>query len=272
MPSIRCSCCTHGLMLAGLLLAAQAVAAPREGQDTPAAQPQLDAQVTLNNLRALAEWRLRAVARMLSMIANAPEAQTGEWEPMRGLLLSMGDTGILANAIWLVRPDGSYYTVEKGLTGSSLADRPYFPALMNGRSVMGTLVISRSTGKRSVIIAEPIKKESRVIGGVGVSYSVDALSKEIDEAMGLPAGVVFYALDPAGQAALHRDPSLMFAYPSDLGEESLRSAVATMRSKDTGTVDYVFRGTQKRVLFQKSKTLGWIFALGFSEPVAKPIR
>jgi hypothetical protein len=48
----------------------------------------------------------------------------------------------------------------------NLFDRPYFPSLMAGQSVLGTLVISRSTGKRSVIIAEPVRVASLVIGAV----------------------------------------------------------------------------------------------------------
>ena len=233
---------------------------------------QVDAQIALHSLRALTEWRLRDVAGMLSLIAGTPQAKTGDWDTMKGLLASLGDTGILANAIWFVMPDGYYYTVEAGFTGLNLTDRPYFPGLMAGQSVLGTLVISRSTGKRSVIIAEPILNGTQVIGGVGVSYSVDRLSQEIDEQMQLPAATVFYALDLNGQSALHRDPTLMFEYPSDMGSPSLSSAVVEMLSKDSGTVEYVFRDMHKVVLFERSSVLGWVFALGFSEPAIPNMR
>jgi hypothetical protein len=143
---------------------------------------------------------------------------------------------------------------------------------MAGQSTLGTLVISRSTGKRSVIIAEPVFNGNRIIGGIGVSYSVELLSSEIDKQMQLPAQVVFYALDLNGQAALHRDPSLMFAYPSDLGDDSLRAAVAEMLSKPRGTVTYVFRDMRKTVFFMKSSVLDWVFALGFGEPVNQEMR
>ena len=228
---------------------------------------QVDAHVALHSLRALTESRLGDVARMLRLLASTDQVKSGDWNTMEGILKSFGDTGILANAIWFVRPDGYYYTVEKGYTGLSLSDRSYFPGLMAGQSVLGTLVVSRSTGKRSVIIAEPVMGSQGLVGGVGVSYSVEQLSLEIDEQMGLPAGAVFYALDSSGQAALHRDPTLMFAYPSDMGEASLRAAVTEMLSKESGTVIYVFRNTRKTVLFERSSTLGWVFALGFSQPV-----
>jgi hypothetical protein len=138
--------------------------------------------------------------------------------------------------------------------------------------VLGTLVISRSTGKRSVIVAEPVRITDQVIGAVGVSYSVDQLSLEIDQTMQLPGGTAFYALDMNGQTALHRDPALMFEYPSDMGSDTLRSAVARMLSETSGTVEYVFRDTHKTVLFERSSILGWVFAVGFSEPVTADLR
>ena len=233
---------------------------------------QMDARIALHGIRALAEWRLRDVASMLSLIANTEQAKSGVWDNMIRLLQSLAATGIPANAIWFVRPDGFYYTVEKGYTGLNLFDRPYFPGLMAGQSVLGTLVISRSTGKRSVIIAEPVRVANLVIGGIGVSYSVDQLSREIDQTMQLPPAAVFYALDMNGRTALHRDATLMFEYPSDMGSDSLTAAVAQMLSEASGTVEYIFRGMHKTVLFEQSSVLGWVFALGFSEPANADMR
>ena len=233
---------------------------------------QVDARIALAGIRSLAEWRLRDVASTLRLIADLQQVKTGVWEHMAEVLQSLDATGIPANAIWFVRPDGFYYTVESGFTGLDLSDRPYFPDLMAGRSVLGTLVISRSTGRRSVIVAEPVRVADQVIGAVGVSYSVDQLSLEIDETLRLPGGAVFYALDPDGQTALHRDAALMFEYPSDMGSDTLRSAVARMLSETSGTVEYVFRDTRKIVLFERSLVLGWVFAVGFSQPGTADLR
>lgn len=228
---------------------------------------QVDARIALHGIRALAEWRLRDVASELSLIAATDAAKSGAWDTMKGLLQALAATNIPANAIWFVRPDGFYYTVELGFTGLNLSDRPYFPGLMAGQTVLGTLVISRSTNKRSVIVAQPVRVGSQVIGAVGVSYSVDQLSEEIDQTMQLPAAAIFYALDGTGQTALHRNPSLMFEYPSDMGSESLKAAVTQMLSQQSGTVEYNFQNMHKTVLFERSSVLGWVFAVGFSTPV-----
>jgi ketosteroid isomerase-like protein len=230
------------------------------------APPQVDARVGLHAIRAIAEWRLGDVGRMLSAIVESEEVKSANWESMVGLLGRLAIADTQANAIWFVRPDGFYYSVELGFTNLSLAARSYFPGLMAGQSVLGTLVISLSTGKRSVIIAEPVRVSGQVIGGVGVSYSVDRLSVEMDDDMQLPPAAVFYALDMAGQTALHRDPALMFEYPSDMGSPTLSAAVAKMLSEPSGTVEYVFRDMRKIVFFEKASLLDWVFALGFSMP------
>jgi uncharacterized protein (TIGR02246 family) len=228
---------------------------------------QVDAQVALHSLRGLVELRLRDVAGALKLLASTEQVKSGDWKTMKPLLARLGNTGVLANAIWFVQPDGYYFTVENDYTGLNLSGRPYFPALIAGQSVLGNLVISLSTRKRSVIIAEAVfNRIQQVIGGIGISYPVDQLSQEIDSQMQLPAQIVFYALDLNGQTALHRDPALMFEYPSDMGSPSLRSAVEEMLTKQSGTVTYVFRDMRKTVFFERSSILGWVFALGFSEP------
>jgi uncharacterized protein (TIGR02246 family) len=234
--------------------------------NSDATPQQVDARVALHGIRALAEWRLRDVGGALSVIAATDAAKSGVWDNMKGLLQALGATNIPANAIWFVRPDGFYYSVELGFTNLNLSDRSYFPGLMAGQSVLGTLVISRSTGKRSVIVAQPVRNGSQVIGAVGVSYSVDQLSQEIDQTMQLPAATVFYALDGSGQTALHRSPTLMCEYPSDMGSDSLKAAVTQMLSQPSGTVEYVFQNMRKTVLFERSAALGWVFAVGFSAP------
>ena len=234
--------------------------------------PQVDARVALHAIRSIAEWRLGDVSRALSVIVETQEVKSAIWENMVGIVGRLAAVNPQANAIWFVRPDGYYYSVGIGFTNLSLAERSYFPGLMAGQSVLGSLVISLSTGKRSVIIAEPVRFADQVIGGVGVSYSIDHLSLEIDEAMQLPPAVVFYALDMNGQTALHRDPALMFEYPSDMGSPTLSSAVAKMLSEPSGTVEYIFRDTHKTVFFEKSSVLDWVFALGFSEPANSSMR
>ena len=85
---------------------------------------------------------------------------------------------------------------DKGaMTAENLRDRAYFPALMAGHEVAAELVVSKSTGKRSAIVAVPVRADGRVVGALGVSIAMEKVAARIKDGLGLPGQVMFYALD-----------------------------------------------------------------------------
>jgi methyl-accepting chemotaxis protein len=226
----------------------------------------LDARVALHAYRAAVEARLEGVLAVTRVLATTEEARSGEWPRMRGPLTVLAANAKEHAAVWFARPDGSYFTVDKGPTGDTLRDRAYFPALLAGRDVVGALVVSKSTGKRSLIVASPVLVDGTVVGAVGVSIDAAKLAASLDEAIRFPADVVFYALDEQGQTALHRAGDLIFVFPSDVGSPTLGDAVKTMLSRPEGVVHYQYGGSEKTALFQRSQLNGWVFVLGKSHP------
>lgn len=221
----------------------------------------VDGRVALNAYRGLVEEHLTGILNALKALAATADAQSGGWERIRPALQALGAELTTDAAVWLALPDGSYRTAENGLSDQNLKDRDYFPGLMAGRDVVGTLVVSKSTGHRSIIVATPVTKGGAVIAALGVSVRARFVSELVKKRTGLPEGVIFYALDAAGRTAIHEDAALMFQYPSDLGDDSLKAAVATILSSDEGSVDYQFRGRPRTALFCRSALTGWHFVL-----------
>jgi hypothetical protein len=219
-------------------------------------------RLLLNSFAALGEGHIEKVLRGLELIAATDEARSGEWEQMRGLLAEFKGSGIKAATVWFMLPDGSYYTVEEGLTGLNLSDRVYFPRLMAGGEITGDLVLSKSTGRRSAIVAVPVREKGKIIGALGTSLSVGEISRMIDEKMGLPENMIFYALDQEGQAALHRASALLFSYPSDVGSKNLTKTWRyKMLAEPEGVMTYDFYG-ERTVVFKKFPLTGWVFVIG----------
>jgi hypothetical protein len=223
-------------------------------------------EVPLARFQSLVESRLEGTGELLRLLAASPEVRSGQWAKVSSRLRALEELRPEASAIWFARPDGAYWTLAQGATGHSLRDRPYFPRLLGGSGVAGALVISRSSGARSIIVAEPVREAGKLVGALGVSLSAEKLSRWVEERLGLTEGLVFYGLDPNGQTAVHRDPSLMFEYPSDIGSPSLRAAVRQMQAAPSGVVRCEFRGVSKSVQFARSASLGWVFAVGRNEP------
>jgi len=229
------------------------------------AQPPVgkDAQSLLSAFMSYTDLRMKSVQQSLEVLAATSEVKSGQWETMKGLVeLYQKLDGKLV--VWYVLPDGRYYTADKGLMDVKLSDRSYFPDLMAGKKIAGSLVVSKSTGQRSAVTAIPIEQGGKVVGGIGVSLFLDKLADDVNSVLGLRPELAFFALAPGGRTTLHRNTDRHFLDPRELGSETLKKAVNEMLSKDAGEVTYFFDNVDKEVIYRTSPLTGWKFAITFS--------
>jgi hypothetical protein len=202
---------------------------------------------------------------IIKALARLPQVQSGNWEGMKMTLTafqqSWGDAGLY----WFALPDGRYYTVEKGLTDQNLKDRPYFAELLAGNTVVGALVVSKSTGKKSTVTAIPIfDNRKQMIGAMGATLFIEKLDQTLASAMSLPDGTVFYAFGKDGITVLHQNLDMVFDNPLTKDSPSLKAAAEKMLSADSGEVEYEFNLFKKRVRYMTSSLTGWRFAVGMN--------
>jgi len=221
----------------------------------------IDGRVGVSAAIALADGHIQSMVRSLQLLAVTEEVGSGNWERMRGLLTKFKEHQIPA-VVFYALPDGSYYTVEKGRTDQNIKDRAYFPRVMAGGVAIGDLVVSRSTGKKVMVAAVPVKSGGKVIGVLGVSVHLDKLSELLARELQLPPNIVLYAIDgKQGTTALHSVTRLIFEDPARQKSETLSRAVKEMLSKEEGIVTYEFEGKRKKAYFKTSPLTGWRFAL-----------
>ncbi len=254
-------------LLAGLalVLAGPATAAAQDPvMRRPDCSVTVDGTVALAALMSLADGHLLRMAGFLEVLASG-EARTADWPGFRGRLAGIGRHNVAA-VLWFARPDGRYWTTAGGGEAGDLSDRPYFPRLMAGEAVTGSLVVSRSTGRSVAIVAVPVRGEDgRVLGALGASIHLDSLSLQLSREMQLPDDVVFYAIDSVPIGALNRDPGLIFTEPLELGPDLAR-AIRGMLVQEEGVVTYRFRNSVRTVRYRKSPVTGWWYALGVMRP------
>ncbi len=234
------------------------------------AQPPLEAEAQglLSAFVAYTDLRMSSVQQSLEILASASETRSLKWEKMKPLLSGyQKSTGGLI--IWFVRPDGAYYTVDRGLMDVTLTDRSYFPALMSGQKIMGALVVSKSTGQRSAVIAVPMMKGRKVTGAIGASLFLDKLSEQVGAALALGADATYFALAPDARTTLHKTMDRHFLDPRELGSESLRKAANEMLSNSAGETTYEFDNVMKKAIYRTSPLTQWKFAIAFTDAVQK---
>jgi hypothetical protein len=222
----------------------------------------VDEKVALSALVSLIDGHIQKVADCLALTAMTDEAKSGDWNKMKGLLDEVTKVNI-PSVVWFTRPDGSYYTTEKGfIANQNLKDRDYFPIVMSGKPVIGSLVFSKSTGKKSLIVTIPVMKKEKIVGAVGASIFLEQFSDLVVKEMNLPDDIVFYALDKDAQTVIHRDTFRVFQHPTQLGNETLAIAITQIMSQPEGSVNYVFQGTNRVAYFHMSPLTGWRIVLG----------
>ncbi|MEN6541842.1 cache domain-containing protein [Parvibaculum sp.] len=225
-----------------------------------------DGRMALGAYRALAEDHLAGILAAERALAATSDARSADWARIKPALSSLAKGITTEAAVWYALPDGRYYTADGDLSKESLKDRTYFPDLLAGKAVEGVLVISKSTGHRSIIVAAPVTKDGKIVGAVGVSVRARLLASMIVQKARMPDNFIFYALDGEGRTAIHKDPDRMFEHPADIGDPSLRAAVNTILKTPRGVVAYEFRGKRRKALFETSEISGWHFILARSEP------
>ena len=230
------------------------------------AQPAIDAdaQSLLSAFVSYTDLRMSAVQRSLEILASTGEAKSAKWQKMKPLLsgYEKSDGGLI---VWFVRPDGTYYTVDKGLMDVKLSDRSYFPKLMSGQKIIGDLVVSKATGQRSAVFAVPMKEGGKVIGAIGASLFLDRLSDQLGSALALRADASFFSMAPNGLTTLHKVTDRHFLDPRELGSETLKKAANEMLSNPAGETTYEFDNATKRAIYRTSPMTQWKFAITFSD-------
>jgi hypothetical protein len=242
------------------LLFISAVAAGCRSAPTAASGGCFEARRALGELVALVDGKFTGAVGALEAVAASDEARSLDFERVKPLLAAVqrrfGPGGGL-----LGRADGTYFTVDKGRADQSIADRGYFTQAMSGRVSVGELIVSRTSGQASAVVAAPVVKDGRPIGIVGCVVFLEPLRQETARALDLPADHAFFALDTAGRVALHSDAERLLEEPMKLGSPALAEAVRTMLETESGSVSYVFPDVPRTAVYRTSPLTGWKLAI-----------
>ena len=196
-------------------------------------EEKIDSEMSVSAAVALTEAHVEGLVTSMQVMALTDEVKSADWDTMEPLLAEFEDNSIPLVA-WFVLPNASYYTVDAGLASGNLSDREYFPKVMDGETVIGDLIVSKSTGRESVVATVPVKDGNEVIGALGVSIYLNELSQSIATDLGLSDNMAFYAVNADGVIALHTDVDMI------MGNSSEQSALANSKSATSSLLGWTF--------------------------------
>lgn len=249
--------------LTAALLGALVLAAPPaiRAQEAPASI-QVDARIALASLESLCDSHLANILDGLEALSATRKARSADWTEIEGPLRRFQSVLELPAVVWFSTASGTYWTVDGGRQSATIADRPYFARLVRGQNVVGDLVVSRSTGKPVAVVAVPVLDANRkLLGVLGASVRLDALSALIKREMDVGSGEIFFSVDGSGVVGIAANSAFILRDVKGISPE-VHLAFAKILTTDSGTVTYLLHGEQRAVIYRKSPFTGWRYAFG----------
>ena len=224
------------------------------------------AEATQNLQRAVPKTTLNAASNYLDsvlmntlasleLIASTPEAKNGDWKGIKRYLKQL--KAVMPGVYFYVLPDGNYYSVALDYTNLNLSNRGYFKSLFSGNPVMGFPIYSRSSGKKSTLMAAPIiTKDGKVTGALGASLFLDELHDKLNREFALPDEYTWFVLNSEGTMMLDNDSDFIFMNALKQGSESLHDAVSEALKMESGPMQYKL-DSLRHGYYQKLPNMEW---------------
>lgn len=198
------------------------------------------------------ETNLHHLRITLDVLSKTQEVKSGDWESMRNLIeeLQVQDESTL---YWFSKPDGNYYTAEKGLTGFNLQDRDYFQQLQREESVYGELITGFTSLKKSIVVAQPVYQGDKLVGYLGGSKFTDALMAYLEAMAQNGVDRSFYVITPEGEEIIKYNINDKVA--DNLNKLMLETGFGLYPMSESSPLEYQY-------MFGPSPETGWLYAVG----------
>ena len=190
----------------------------------------------------------------LEQVAAKPAAQAGDWAGIKEQLAKL--EAARPGTYFYVLPDGNYYSLALDYTNLNLSDRGYFQGLFAGKPVKGFPIYSRSSGKKSALVAAPVMVDGKVAGAIGASIYLDDLHTALNRTFALPPDYTWFVVDAEGNTMLDRDSDFIFMNALSQGGPSLQEGVLQALETESGSLQYESGGV-RHAWYQKLPNMNW---------------
>jgi len=226
----------------------------------------IDATSAAHALASYLDAEQQDIQNQLALMAQTPAAQAGDWDSIKPLFenLSRQHPG----GWFFIRPDGSYFSLEQGLTKLNLSDRPYFQPLFAGQTISGFPILSRSTGRKSAFFAAPVKVDGNIAGAIAGSVFLDEWYKRIEASVPVPSNFFWRVVNSDGVLVMDAQTHFVLENATDRGSPSRRSAMEMIKSLGDGVTSYEDAGVVREVAFRRLSGVPWTLMLERVEPEA----
>ena len=141
-------------------------------------------------------------------------------------------------------------------TMKSRADRDYYKKAMAGESYISQMLISKTTGLATVVVATPVFGRSGVpVGVLTVSLQTSAITDEMSKFVLGKTGYI-WVVDRDGLVVLHKDKDLMLK-ENITQIKGMEVFTAKALSGASGFDSYIYEGARKSGAYATAESIDW---------------
>ena len=223
-------------------------------------------QQAIGSAMVVGDW-LEAHKMELKMLASNPVFSSGSHEAVLPILIAAKNNNKEYDAVVFADQNGD--SVNDTGFRVNVVDRPYFKPAMNGQIFITDPIVSKATGRLTIVIAIPVKTGDKVTGVLLGPVSVEALTQRV---LGMKFGQTgfAYVVQKDGLMIIHPDSNIaMKLNPltetnADSGRKSMTGRMVT---GETGTAIMPVEGTERYFAFAPVPGVAW--SLGITAPAAE---
>ena len=170
---------------------------------------------------------------------------------MENPLIQTVENATMISQIYVMNRAGMQIYKTSGKLGDR-SDRAYFKQAIAGKTNFSDVIISGSTGMPIVVLATPIERNGQIIGVIGASIDLSALS-ELSTAVQTGETGYGFIVEGSGKLIAHPNQDLI----TDMTDVSDLEPVANAIKGDTGISEYVYNDEAKLAAYTYLPKTRW---------------
>lgn len=229
----------------------------------------MDTEVEITNVaqfngEAIGKW-FEPRKTELAAIGRSPAIRNGNPEAIVAYLAAeVKNINLYENILW-VPANGVYYSADG--TRNNIADRGYFKQAMNGETVISDPVISKFTGKSTVVLATPVIADGKAVGVICGAIPITAVEELV---LGIKVAKTGYAYVIRGDGLTIIHPNNNFVNQvNQLTDQSGSPAMKVIAEKavkgEKGLGIYEHNGVKKYLAYAPIPGTNW--SIGVTAPI-----
>ncbi|SDF16311.1 methyl-accepting chemotaxis protein [Sporomusa acidovorans] len=197
----------------------------------------------------------------MEMLANTNDLVAGNPETILAYITQEDKRLNLYDGIFVANSNGDGFS-SRGWKGS-VKERKYFQDVMKTeKTVFSEVLLNKSTGKLSIIVTSPIKKDGKVIGLVGANIPFSIIQEQVNLTKVGQTGSNFM-MQKDGFIIVH--PNMDFVMNLNLLADKtisadLKNAAEKMAQGEAGIAKYSFNGVEQLAAYAPVAGTDWAIA------------